>query len=173
MDQNGVMYPLGTSRSAGLAQRIRRLGTDGVMTTIAGGSGLGSSGDGGPATAATLTAPTGVALDNAGNLYFSDTYRIRGNYDGMRRFTPSLERALRALPAIKGRLRWRASARPRVSPRMRSAMFISPDFHEFPDSQNRFFGNHYYVRRQREFWFRGRGRTSSRRSVKPALRGVG
>ncbi len=76
MDPNGVMY-ISEPLNPGRYGRIRRLGTDGIMTTIAGGSGLGSSGDGGPATAATLTAPTGVALDSAGNLYFSDTYRIR------------------------------------------------------------------------------------------------
>lgn len=76
MDQNGVMY-ISEPLSSGRPGRILRLGTDGVMTTIAGGSVLGSSGDGGPATAATLTAPTGVALDSAGNLYFSDSYRIR------------------------------------------------------------------------------------------------
>jgi sugar lactone lactonase YvrE len=75
-DQNGVIY-ISEPLSSGRPGRIRRLGTDGVMTTLAGGSSLGSSGDGGPATAATLTAPTGVALDSAGNLYFSDTYRIR------------------------------------------------------------------------------------------------
>ena len=72
IDQNGVMY---------IAQlqdgRIRRVGTDGIITTIAGASGRGVSGDGGPATAAMLNAPTGLALDSAGDLYISDNYRIR------------------------------------------------------------------------------------------------
>jgi uncharacterized protein (TIGR03437 family) len=59
--------------------RIRRLTSDGTITTIAGSATSGYSGDGGPATAATLRAPTGVQVDSAGNLYISDTsnYRIR------------------------------------------------------------------------------------------------
>ena len=59
--------------------RIRRLTSDGTITTIAGSATSGYSGDGGPATAATLRAPTGVQVDSAGNIYISDTsnYRIR------------------------------------------------------------------------------------------------
>ncbi len=59
--------------------RIRRLTSDGTITTIAGSGTSGYSGDGGPATAATLRAPTGVQVDAAGNIYISDTsnYRIR------------------------------------------------------------------------------------------------
>jgi hypothetical protein len=46
---------------------------------VAGNGSLGYAGDGGPATAATLFYPTGVALDNAGNLYIADqnNQRIR------------------------------------------------------------------------------------------------
>ena len=58
---------------------IRRVDTNGVITTVAGNGTNGYSGDGGPATAAMLFQPTGVAVDNAGNLYIADTenYRIR------------------------------------------------------------------------------------------------
>ncbi|MFN7930688.1 MAG: SMP-30/gluconolactonase/LRE family protein, partial [Blastocatellia bacterium] len=54
-------------------QRVRRLnlGT-GVITTIA-GNGYGSGGDGGQATQAQLNFPTGVALDQSGNLYIAET----------------------------------------------------------------------------------------------------
>ena len=44
------------------------------------GNGIsGWSGDGGPATAASLAAPDGVAVDTAGNIYIGDTgtHRIR------------------------------------------------------------------------------------------------
>ena len=48
--------------------------TAGDIYTVAGSAtgNFGDSGDGGPATSALLAAPTGVALDSAGNLYVSD-----------------------------------------------------------------------------------------------------
>jgi len=52
--------------------RIRMIDTTGVITTIAGTGIAGYSGDGGPALAAELNSPWGMALDGAGNLYFSD-----------------------------------------------------------------------------------------------------
>jgi uncharacterized protein (TIGR03437 family) len=59
--------------------RIRKVTADGLIHTIAGNGQVGFSGDGGPATAAQLQLPAGVALDGAGNLYISDTsnYRVR------------------------------------------------------------------------------------------------
>ncbi len=47
----------------------------GVITTIAGNYNLGAgySGDGGPATAAQLNVPTGVAVDSRGNLFIADS----------------------------------------------------------------------------------------------------
>ncbi len=44
----------------------------GVLTVIAGNGIAGFSGDGGPATSASLNFPRGVALDAAGNLYIAD-----------------------------------------------------------------------------------------------------
>jgi uncharacterized protein (TIGR03437 family) len=52
--------------------RIRKITPDGNITTVAGTGGLGYSGDGGLATNAMLAVPTGVAVDNAGNLYICD-----------------------------------------------------------------------------------------------------
>jgi sugar lactone lactonase YvrE len=44
----------------------------GVITTIAGNGSAGFGGDGGPATAAQLSYPMGLATDSAGNLYIAD-----------------------------------------------------------------------------------------------------
>jgi sugar lactone lactonase YvrE len=59
--------------------RVRRVGRDGTITTVAGSGRNGFGGDGGPATAARLTLPDGVAVDGQGNLYISDTgnHRVR------------------------------------------------------------------------------------------------
>jgi cysteine-rich repeat protein len=57
--------------------RIRRVDPDGTITTIAGTGSCGYDGDGGPATAAELSYPEGLALDGAGNLYIADTGNVR------------------------------------------------------------------------------------------------
>ncbi len=59
--------------------RIRRVAPDGRLTTVAGGAGNGFAGDGGPATAARLNCPTGIAVDAQGNLYIGDSenHRVR------------------------------------------------------------------------------------------------
>ena len=57
---------------------VRKIDTEGVISTAAGTCGSrGDSGDGGPATAARLNRPYGVALDAAGKLYIADTYNHR------------------------------------------------------------------------------------------------
>jgi DNA-binding beta-propeller fold protein YncE len=60
--------------------RIRRVTPDGAVTTIVGTGEASYSGDGGPAVAATLHWPHGVAVDPAGtNLYIADSanHRVR------------------------------------------------------------------------------------------------
>ncbi len=53
--------------------RIRRIdAVTGIITTVAGTGTAGSAGNGGPATSATLSTPTGVALDTAGNLFIAE-----------------------------------------------------------------------------------------------------
>ena len=52
--------------------RIRKVDAGGVITTVAGDGTYGYGGDGGPAVAAQLRGPSGVALDGAGNLYIAD-----------------------------------------------------------------------------------------------------
>ena len=54
-------------------ESIRRVdATTGIITTVAGNRTAGFSGDGGPATAATLNNPQGIGLDAAGNLFIAD-----------------------------------------------------------------------------------------------------
>ena len=62
--------------------RIRKVDSSGIITTFAGSGpasagGARSTGDGGPATAATLLPPYAVAVDPAGNLFISELYGIR------------------------------------------------------------------------------------------------
>ena len=57
--------------------RIRMVNTAGAINTIAGNATSGYSGDGGPATAASLYQPDAVAVDAAGNVYIADTYNNR------------------------------------------------------------------------------------------------
>ncbi len=65
--------------SDGSNHRIRKVTVStGIITTIAGSSTSGSySGDNGPATSATLSGPSGIALDSAGNIYIADTNNNR------------------------------------------------------------------------------------------------
>ena len=52
---------------------VRRIDTGGIITTLVGNGTIGFSGDGGPAKAAQLNSPNGVAVDDAGNLYIADS----------------------------------------------------------------------------------------------------
>jgi len=65
------------------AQRVRKIDTGGIITTVAGNGIDGFSGDGGLATSASLAFPIGVAVDVAGNIYIAD-----GDNDRIRKVTP-------------------------------------------------------------------------------------
>ena len=60
-------------------KRIRKVTSNGIISTIAGNGQHRFSGDGGAATAASLSGPAGVAVDSAGKLFIADTnnHRIR------------------------------------------------------------------------------------------------
>ncbi len=59
--------------------RIRKVNTSGIISTICGTGASGFSGDGGPASSAQIGSPTGIAVDGIGNVYFCDylNHRIR------------------------------------------------------------------------------------------------
>ena len=75
VDSAGNVYITDTRNN-----RIRKVDSSGVITTIAGTRISGHaafSGDGGPAVEAHLRRPSGVEIDDAGNLYIVDTHNNR------------------------------------------------------------------------------------------------
>lgn len=60
-------------------QRIRKISTDRIITTIAGTGEMGFGGDGGKAVEAQFAYPSAIAIDDAGSLYIADfnNHRIR------------------------------------------------------------------------------------------------
>lgn len=79
----GPAYGLATDRAAnlyisdGVNHVVRKVATNGIITTFAGNGTIGYSGDGGPATAAQFSNLNGLATDSAGNLYIADLIRVR------------------------------------------------------------------------------------------------
>ncbi|MCC6559705.1 MAG: hypothetical protein IT372_42860, partial [Polyangiaceae bacterium] len=71
---DGVVYIADTGNN-----RIRRVGTDGVISTVAGDGTAGFAGDGGPATAAKLRQPRGLLVERDSALVVVDTenHRVR------------------------------------------------------------------------------------------------
>ncbi|PZF70923.1 NHL domain-containing protein [Taibaiella soli] len=58
--------------------RIRKISAaTGFISTVAGGNGSGTTGDGGQATLAKLYAPKGLAVDAAGQIYVGDNNKVR------------------------------------------------------------------------------------------------
>lgn len=57
--------------------RVRMISPNGIIQTITGTGHAGFSGDGGPASAAQIDQPYGLALDPAGNLYIADLGNAR------------------------------------------------------------------------------------------------
>ena len=49
------------------------LPAQGIISTVAGNGNIGYTGDGGPATSATLGSANGIVVDKAGNFYFTDS----------------------------------------------------------------------------------------------------
>ena len=71
LDSAGNLYIADASN-----YRIRKVDTNGIITTVAGNGNVVFGGDGGVATKASFEQPNGVAVDSLGNLYFNDGRRI-------------------------------------------------------------------------------------------------
>ncbi len=52
--------------------RVRKVNTSGIISTVVGNGFIGYSGDNGPATAATMDGPHGIRFDLSNNLYLAD-----------------------------------------------------------------------------------------------------
>ncbi len=72
VDASGNIYIADTSN-----QRVRKVDTSGIISTVAGDGTRGFSGDGGPATSASLNGPSGVFVDGSGSIYIADEYNDR------------------------------------------------------------------------------------------------
>jgi trimeric autotransporter adhesin len=72
VDQSGNIYVVDSGN-----HRIRRIGPNGVITTVAGNGVPGFSGDGFSATVASLNNPRAVAVDPSGNLLIGDANNRR------------------------------------------------------------------------------------------------
>nr|WP_263419296.1 SMP-30/gluconolactonase/LRE family protein [Terriglobus albidus] len=68
LDPAGFLYISTTGDN-----RVRKIDlTTGIITTVSGNGATGYAGDGGLSTSATLNSPNGIAVDAAGNVFFSD-----------------------------------------------------------------------------------------------------
>jgi len=98
-----LQAPLGKPNSLALANNgdlliadvgnniVLRLSADGTLRVVAGNGTQAYSGDGGPATAASLINPAAIAVDQAGNIYIEDfgkTNSIANPVCGIRRVSP-------------------------------------------------------------------------------------
>jgi sugar lactone lactonase YvrE len=113
--------------------RIRKVDTNGVINTVAGSgttpgpNGGGYSGDGGPATAAKLKHPTGVAVDSAGNIYFGDS-----DNSVVRKVTGGIIKTI----AGNGHPGYSGDGGPAIQARLNGGMIANPSIGVAVDSAN-------------------------------------
>ena len=81
---DGTIYLTDDGLSTNANQRVRKVATNGTISTVAGSGTIGYAGDGGPATAAVFNTTAGVAADLYGNVYIADADNAR-----IRKVTPN------------------------------------------------------------------------------------
>ena len=59
------------------SKRIRKVNSQGIISTVTGNGIAAYSGDGGPADSAQVKDPSGVCVDKCGNLYIADAFDVR------------------------------------------------------------------------------------------------
>ncbi len=69
VDAAGNIYFVDTGNN-----QVNKFAVGGTMSRIAGTGTSGATGDGGAATAATLSNPNGIAIDSSGNIFIADTF---------------------------------------------------------------------------------------------------
>ena len=89
MDAAGNLYIADTGN-----QRIRRVDTTGVITTVAGNGKAGYNGDGSPATAYWLNGPAGVAAASGCTVGIADTLN-----QSIRQLTPPVNYTITSIPS--------------------------------------------------------------------------
>ncbi len=94
LDSTGNVFIADTSNA-----RIRKVSPAGIITTVAGNGIIGNSGNGGPATSASLFAPSSVAVDPSGNVYFGDLGQVRKT-EASGTIGPGLTTAAGRTPAV-------------------------------------------------------------------------
>jgi len=79
IDSSGNIYFCESSNGSAnfTYNKIRKISTSGIISTIAGTDSAGFSGDNGPAIFAKLRRPSGIIIDKAGNIIFADAYNHR------------------------------------------------------------------------------------------------
>lgn len=105
--------------------RIRKVAPDGTIVTIAGGgTAVGSAAEGVPATQVRIDDPTGIVVDDAGNVYFLE--RPYGVGQTLRKVTPN---GLITTIAGTSSYGFNGDARPAVGARLRrsAALAIAPN----------------------------------------------
>lgn len=72
IDAGGNVYIAEYGFAGNITPRVRKVTTGGIISTFAGNGTNAYTGDGGPATSASMEEPTGVAVDAAGNVFIAD-----------------------------------------------------------------------------------------------------
>ncbi len=125
-DGNGNLFIADISNN-----RVRWVSPAGMMTTFAGNGANGYNGDGGPATGAELSQPSGIFEDASGNFLVSDQYNYRvrdiSAFAGLGTSASSLTFGLVAVGSTSAPLTLTLSG---VGPLTISAILVSGAFNE-------------------------------------------